>query len=65
MNSIHLSGSDDVRQAGGRISDAAQEMRRAAESFDFSVSRLGQMLDRFETAIASLVEVLERRSPRT
>lgn len=45
MNSMHLSGSEDVLRAGHAISGAADQINRAASSFDNTGERLMRSLE--------------------
>ena len=58
METIYLSGADDVRTAGNRIAEAAAEMKRAAGSIDDSsrqfLQQLDMRLDRLETLLYTL-----------
>lgn len=45
MNTMHLIGSEDVARAGHNISGAAEQMQRAASTFECSAERLIRSLD--------------------
>lgn len=45
MNTVHLIGSEEVSRAGNNISGAAEQMQRAASSFECSAERLTRSLD--------------------
>lgn len=47
MDSIYLSGSEEVSRAGRLISSAADNMRSAAINIDGSVDRMQRILDDF------------------
>ena len=44
MDTIHLIGAEDVRQAGNTMSSAAREMRSAASQIDDSLSAHARFL---------------------
>jgi hypothetical protein len=63
VESIHLLGADDVRSAGYAMRDAAGEMKRAAESVDFTADqhrrRVEEWLARFEALVERMEKALE------
>lgn len=58
METIYLSGSDDVLRASRIMSDAASEMKRAASEMDYALQQhrgwMEQWLAEFRDAIAEL-----------
>lgn len=54
---IHLVGAEDVQRAGITMSQAADDMQRAASSIDFAVERLLQGLNEFACRMEALKEV--------
>lgn len=59
MDSIYLNGVEDVRSAGATISNAADEMKRAAGNIDYALQQhqlfLNDWLHRFEIVLDKLV----------
>jgi len=55
MNTVHLSGAEDVRSAGCAMQHAGEAMQQAADSFDDALERnrrwMEEWLSRFEAAI--------------
>lgn len=47
METVHLSGAEDVRAAGNRIAAAADDMRSAASTIDSAIAQQRQTLDQF------------------
>ncbi len=57
---IHLSGAEDVQNAGRRIASAATDMRRAASEIENSLSRQQQFMDDW---LVRFEEVLKNYKP--
>ena len=57
---VTLMGADAVQAAGSRISSAAENMRRAADSFVCAVHRLDQVLEEKLARLEALVERIEK-----
>lgn len=56
MESIYLSGSEDVRNAASTISSAADEMKRAASNLEYALQSHERFLDDW---LARFQEVIE------
>lgn len=58
MESIYLNGAEDVRSAGNTMSNAADEMKRAAGNIDYTMQQHQRFLDdwlqRFEVVVNKL-----------
>lgn len=57
METIHLVGSEDVRAAGSQISSAADNISRAASSFDSSIDVLRRVLEEHASRIEAALIV--------
>jgi hypothetical protein len=60
MESVYLSGSEEVRRAGSSISSAADQMRSAAgamQEIERPIQAFGEFVQRLENAIACLGEI--------
>ena len=53
---VHLIGSEQVQSAACIMREAAESMRRAAESIDFSIERLIRALDAHAQTVANPME---------
>lgn len=60
MESIYLSGSEDVQRAGRAISNAADTIRSASSQMDESLTRHRAAMDEFVTRFEQAVERLEK-----
>ena len=61
MDNIFLVGSEDVQRAGSQISAAADNMKRAADSFDCSIERLKNMLEEYVSRFEQAVEKINNK----
>ncbi len=57
---VTLMGADAVQAAGSTISSAAENMRRAADSFVCAVHQLDQVLEEKLARLEALVERIEK-----
>ena len=62
METIYLSGSENVQRAGSVISSAASDMIRAANIIAESVYSFGQQIDRLEQLLEKVVNELPQGS---
>lgn len=60
MDTIYLSGSEQVSRAGHQISGAAELMQRASSSIEGSVERLERIASRFEEAAKMFSDAVDR-----
>lgn len=58
MDSIHLSGAEDVRRAANTMAHAAEDMKSAANTIAEAIDRqrdfMGEWLMRFEAAVEKM-----------
>lgn len=57
---IHLIGSEQVQSAGRLIDNAADQMQRAAGTFDSAATDLGGKFDLLNENIGLLLEAIEK-----
>lgn len=60
MDSIYLTGSEDVRSAGGTISAASQRFQQAANQMDSSMSAFMQFMNGWMDRLEAAIERLEK-----
>ncbi len=58
MDQVILIGSETVASAGHQISSAAEQMKRAASEFDYSVTRLITVVERLEGQISDFMDAV-------
>ena len=59
---ITLLGTEDVVHAGNRMQDAADNMSRAASTFEEAVRQQRIMLDEFSILVADIKEIAARNT---
>ena len=62
METIYLSGSENVQRAGSVMSSAASDMIRAANIIAESVYSFGQQIDRLEQLLEKAINELPQGS---
>ena len=58
MDQVILIGSETVASAGHQIASAAEQMKRAASEFDYSVTRLITVVERLEGQISDFMDAV-------